>query len=77
MISGHHEKDLRYIKHKENKMPRAKKTTTKKTSMRKSTSRKTTPRRKTSSRRRSEPGDVFWDKVVNGFKKFLSPAFKK
>jgi BRCT domain type II-containing protein len=53
-------------------MPRAKKT-----SMRKSTSRKTTPRRKTSSRRRSEPGDVFWDKVVNGFKKLLSPAFKK
>jgi BRCT domain type II-containing protein len=71
-ISGHHEKGSLYIKHKENKMPRAKKT-----SMRKSTSRKTTPRRKTSSRRRSEPGDVFWDKVVNGFKKLLSPAFPK
>jgi hypothetical protein len=57
-------------------MPRAKKTTAKKTAMKKSTPRKTT-RRKTTGRRRSEPGDVFWDKVVNGFKKFLSPAFPK
>ena len=38
---------------------------------------KTAPRRKTSERRRSNPGDVFWTKVVNGFKKLLSPAFKK
>ena len=74
MISGHHEKDLRYIKHKENRMPRAKKKTT---TTKKRVGRKTTPRRKTSSRRRSEPGDVFWDKVVNGFKKLLSPAFPK
>jgi len=73
LTSGHHEKDLHYIKHKENKMPRAKK----KTAMKKSASRKTTPRRKTSDRRRSEPGDVFWTKVVNGFKKLLSPAFPK
>ena len=78
MRSGHHEKDLRYIKHKENKMPRAKKTTTaKKTAMKKSTSRKTTSRRKTGDRRIINPGDVFWTKVVNGFKKLLSPAFKK
>jgi len=55
-------------------MPRAKKKTT---TMKKSASRKTKPRRKTADRRRSEPGDVFWTKVVNGFKKLLSPAFKK
>jgi hypothetical protein len=54
-------------------MPRAKKKTTTK----KRAGRKTTPRRKTTERRRSEPGDVFWTKVVNGFKKLLSPAFKK
>ena len=54
-------------------MPRAKK----KTAMKKSASRKTTPRRKTTGRRRSEPGDIFWTKVVNGFKKLLSPAFPK
>ena len=58
-------------------MPRAKKTTTKKTAMKKSASRKTTPRRKTTDRRTSNPGDVFWTRVVNGFKKLLSPAFKK
>ena len=74
MISGHQEKDLRYIKHKENKMPRAKKktTTTKKRAPRK------TQRRKTSDRRRViQPGDAFWTKVINGMKKFLSPAFPK
>jgi hypothetical protein len=54
-------------------MPRAKK----KTAMKKSASRKTTPRRKTIGRRRSEPGDVFWNKVIAGFKKLLSPAFPK
>ena len=80
MRSGHHEKDLRYIKHKENKMPRAKKKTT---TFKKSASRKTTPRRKTTERRKNIVGnfrgseDVFWTKVVNGFKKLLSPAFKK
>jgi hypothetical protein len=59
-------------------MPRAKKkTTTKKTTTKKRAPRKTTSRRKTSDRRRNEPGDVFWTKVVNGFKKLLSPAFKK
>ena len=74
MRSGHHEKDLRYIKHKENKMPRAKKKTT---AIKKSASRKSAPRRKTTDRRIINPGDVFWTKVVNGFKKFLSTAFKK
>ena len=72
MRSGHQEKDLRYIKHKENRMPR-----TKKTAMKKSASRKSAPRRKTTDRRTINPGDVFWTKVVNGFKKLLSPAFKK
>ena len=73
MKSGHREEDLLYIKHKENKMPRAKKktTTTKKRAPRK------TQRRKTTDRRTINPGDVFWTKVVNGFKKLLSPAFKK
>ena len=50
---------------------------TKKTAMKKSASRKTTPRRKTEDRRTIYPGDVFWTKVVNGFKKLLSPAFPK
>ena len=61
-------------------MPRAKKKTTtnkKQTGFKISSKRKTTPRRKTTGRRRSEPGDVFWTKVVNGFKKLLSPAFPK
>jgi hypothetical protein len=84
LISGHQEKDLHYIKHKENKMPRAKKktTTTKKRAPRKAQRRKTTDRRKRTSSgniignfRGQE--DVFWTKVVNGFKKLLSPAFKK
>jgi hypothetical protein len=50
---------------------------TKKTAMKKSASRKSAPRRKTTDRRTINPGDVFWTKVVNGFKKLLSPAFKK
>jgi len=61
-------------------MPRAKKkrtTTKKQTGFKISSKRKTTPRRKTTDRRTSNPGDVFWTKVVNGFKKLLSPAFKK
>ena len=74
MKSGHHEKDLHFIKHKENKMPRAKKKTT---VIKKSAPRKSAPRRKTTDRRTINPGDVFWTKVVNGFKKLLSPAFKK
>ena len=80
MKNGHQEKGLLYTKHKENKMPRAKKktTTTKKTTTKKRAGRiKSTPRRKTTDRRTSNPGDVFWTKVVNGFKKLLSPAFKK
>ena len=61
-------------------MPRAKKKTTttkKQTGFKISSKRKTTPRRETTDRRTSNPGDVFWTKVVNGFKKLLSPAFKK
>ena len=61
-------------------MPRAKKktaTTKKQTGFKISSKRKTTPRRKTVDSRRSEPGDVFWNKVIAGFKKLLSPAFPK
>jgi hypothetical protein len=60
-------------------MPRAKKKTTtkKQTGFKISSKRKTTPRRKTEDSRTIYPGDVFWTKVVNGFKKLLSPAFPK
>ena len=60
-------------------MPRAKK----KTAMKKLASRKTTPRRKTTERRKNIVGnfkgeeDIFWTKVIKGFKKLLSPAFPK
>ena len=57
-------------------MPRAKKVNSKYT-IKKSASRKSAPRRNTADRRRSKPEDVFWTKVINGFKKLLSPAFKK
>ncbi len=73
MKSGHHEKGSLYIKHKENKMPRAKKKTT---TTKKRAGRKTTARRKTTDRRRNNPEDVFWTKVINGFKKFLESPFK-
>jgi len=49
-------------------MPRAK---TKKTISYTGTRRKTADRRKA-----TQPGDVFWNKVIEGFKKLLSPAFK-
>ena len=61
-------------------MPRAKKKTTttkKRTGFKISSKRKTTPRRKTTNRRKNEPGDIFWNKVIAGFKKLLSPAFPK
>jgi len=51
-------------------MPRAKK----KTTIKKRTGRKTA-RRTVSERRREE--NPFWNKVIAGFKKLLSPAFKK
>jgi hypothetical protein len=61
-------------------MPRAKKTT--KPRPRKTQRRETTDRRKRTSSgniignfRGKE--DIFWTKVVKGFKKLLSPAFKK
>jgi len=61
-------------------MPRANKTAMKKSTTRKSTRRKASERRDTYSNvvgnfRGSE--DIFWTKVVNGFKKLLSPAFPK
>ena len=74
MRSGHQEKDLHYIKHKENKMPRAKKkTTTKKRTGRKA------PRRVSviTSKHGRFDENVFWNKVIAGFKKLLSPAFPK
>ena len=49
-------------------MPRAKKKTTIK---------KHTARRGPTDRRKNEPGDIFWNKVIAGFKKLLSPAFPK
>ena len=49
---------------------------TKKTAMKKSASRKTTPRRKTEDRRTIYPGDVFWTKVINRFKKVFESPFK-
>jgi hypothetical protein len=60
-------------------MPRANKT-----AMKKSTSRKTAPRRKASERRDTYSNvvgnfrgseDIFWTKVVKGFKKFLESPF--
>ena len=52
-------------------MPRAKKKTT---TTKKRAPRKVQRRRKTDRRRAESP---FWDKVISGFKKLLSPAFKK
>ena len=80
MRCGNQENVIVFLKHKENKMPRSnKKTTTtkKRAGFKVSSERKTTPRRKTVDSRRSEPGDVFWNKVIAGFKKLLSPAFPK
>ena len=57
-------------------MARAKKVNSQYT-IKKRAGRKTTPRRKTEDRRTGNPGDVFWNKVIEGFKKLLSPAFKR
>jgi hypothetical protein len=57
-------------------MPRAKKATPKK---KKSTKKATDRRKKTVVRkpdRRGTPGDVFWNKVISGMKKFLESPFK-
>ena len=55
-------------------MPRTKKkTTTKKRKVR----RKPTDRRKNIVGNFRGSEDIFWTKVVNGFKKLLSPAFPK
>ena len=56
-------------------MPRAKKVNSKYT-IKKSASRKSAPRRKTTDRRRNNPEDVFWTKVINGFKKVFESPFK-
>ena len=53
-------------------MSRAKK----KTTIKKRAGRKTTPRRKTTERRRNKPEDIFWTKVINGFKKVFESPFK-
>jgi hypothetical protein len=58
-------------------MPRAKKTAMKKSTPRKTTRRKTTERRKNIVGNFRGSEDIFWTKVVNGFKKLLSPAFPK
>ena len=58
-------------------MPRAKKT-----AMKKSVSRKSAPRRKTTQRRKNIVGnfrgeeDIFWTKVIKGFKKVFESPFK-
>jgi hypothetical protein len=60
-------------------MPRAKKKTTtnkKQTGYKISSKRKTTPRRKPTERRRNKPEDIFWTKVINGFKKVFESPFK-
>jgi hypothetical protein len=54
-------------------MPRAKKVNSQYT-IKKQASRKG-QRRQVTTRRRDE--DVFWNKVIEGFKKLLSPAFKR
>ena len=54
-------------------MPKAKKVNSQYT-IKKPVSRKG-QRRKVTTRRRDE--DVFWNKVIEGFKKLLSPAFKE
>ena len=54
-------------------MPRAKKKTT---TTKKRAGRKTTPRRKTTDRRINKPEDIFWTKVINGFKKVFESPFK-
>jgi hypothetical protein len=41
-----------------------------------SSKRKTTPRRKPTERRRNKPEDIFWTKVINGFKKVFESPFK-
>ena len=60
-------------------MPRAKKktaTTKKQTGYKISSKRKTTPSRKPTERRRNKPEDIFWTKVINGFKKVFESPFK-
>jgi len=64
------------VKNKENKMPRAKKTTTTKRPGRKTVRRNSSDRRKNISGNLRGSEDIFWTKVVNGFKKFFESPFK-
>ena len=65
MRCGNQENVIVFLKHKEKKMPRSKKAV-----------RKTTRRKDVDRRRKSNPADIFWTKVINGFKKFLESPFK-
>jgi len=59
-------------------MPRAKKkTTTTKYSAKRKVRRRPADSRKNIVGNFRGSEDIFWTKVVNGFKKLLSPAFKK
>lgn len=60
MKNGHQENDIVYTEHKENDMPRVKKVTKRKNIV--------------GNLRGSE--DIFWTKVIKGFKKFLESPFK-
>jgi hypothetical protein len=63
-------------KNKENKMPRAKKTTSKKRAGRKIQRRKSEDRRKNIAGNFRGSEDIFWTKVINGFKKVFESPFK-
>ena len=56
-------------------MPRAKKVNSQ-YKIEKRAPRKTTRRKTTDRRRKSSPADMFWTKVINGFKRFLESPFK-
>ena len=59
-------------------MPRAKKkTTTTKYSAKRKVRRRPTDRRKNIVGNFKGEENIFWNKVIAGFKKLLSPAFKK
>ena len=60
MKNGHQENDIVYTEHRENDMPRVKKVTKRKNIV--------------GNLRGSE--DIFWTKVIKGFKKVLESPFK-
>ena len=71
MTSGHRENDIVSTKHKENDMPRTK---GKQSSRKKPTTLK--PKRKNIVGNFRGSEDIFWTKVIKGFKKFLESPFK-